>query len=167
MIQNEDDQLVELVALDEDNDSDAATADDDDPNDNVDGKHNADPSGHHRNPTTLGPLAAELREKLAPVFGKIGLGDARKPELSRRCMVLRSLVGQFIKAGEETLILSSRLYDLDYIELAGIDPRAKIYHIDGKVRVQDRTSLADKFNNEETPNVILLSMTAGGVGINL
>ncbi len=48
MIQNEDDQLVELVALDEDNDSDAATADDDGPNDNVDGKHNADPSGHDR-----------------------------------------------------------------------------------------------------------------------
>lgn len=36
-----------------------------------------------------------------------------------------------------------------------------------QVRVQDRTSLADKFNNEETPNIILLSMTAGGVGINL
>ncbi len=36
-----------------------------------------------------------------------------------------------------------------------------------QVRVQDRTSLADKFNNEETPNIILLSMTAGGIGINL
>jgi hypothetical protein len=81
-----------------------------------------------------------------------------------------------VARGEKTLVFSESTQSLVSIQAAlekrfgwvqGLKPGASFLRLEGKTAAVARTKIIDKFNNSPTMKVFLVSVVAGGVGINL
>lgn len=88
-------------------------------------------------------------------------------EMSAKFEYLLGLIDTAIYNGHKVLVFSSFTKVLDNLTLAleerGVDSRT----IDGATPAQDRLSMADEFNTTENFKVMLVSLKAGGTGLNL
>lgn len=87
-------------------------------------------------------------------------GDSGKLEL------LQELINENIDNGNKMLVFSQFTSFLKIVkaelEAAGIS----YYYLDGSTKAEDRIRLVEEFNNDQT-SVFLISLKAGGVGLNL
>ena len=74
---------------------------------------------------------------------------------------------QSISNGHKILIFSSFTKVLDNVNSNLKDNGIPSYYINGKTEAKERLDLANKFNKEEDVSVMLVSLKAGGTGLNL
>lgn len=95
-----------------------------------------------------------------------GLIDpARLNEPSSKLTELVDLVEELLEAGHSVLVYSQWTKFLDRIELALEQKSLTWLRLDGSTR--DRTGVLERFQNSDRPQIFLLSLHAGGVGLNL
>lgn len=98
------------------------------------------------------------------------LCDAR-PELlvtaSGKFKVLDSMLRHLHKGGHQVLVFSQMTETLNIMEDYLRFREWRYCRIDGNVKVQERQSQMDSFNNDSDIFVFMLSTRAGGLGINL
>ena len=87
-------------------------------------------------------------------------GDSAKMD------ILMDLLSQAIAAGHRTLVFSQFTSMLDLIEKELVDRNIGYFCIRGDTKVADRSSYVKQFN-EGTHDVFLISLKAGGTGLNL
>ena len=72
-----------------------------------------------------------------------------------------------VSNGHKVLIFSSFTKVLDNVSLNLKENGMPSYYINGKTEAKDRLELANKFNKEEDVSIMLVSLKAGGTGLNL
>ncbi len=92
------------------------------------------------------------------------LEDGRKSESSSKMEALLSLVEEILSEGHSVLVYSQWTRFLDLIELQ-LKERFPYFRLDGSTR--DRDARIEGFQESSGPSVFLLSLQAGGVGLNL
>lgn len=92
------------------------------------------------------------------------LEDERKGESSSKLEALLNLVEEILSEGHSVLVYSQWTRFLDLIE-SRLRDRIPYFRLDGSTR--DRESRIEGFQEGKTPSVFLLSLQAGGVGLNL
>ncbi len=74
---------------------------------------------------------------------------------------------QSVSAGHKVLIFSSFTKVLDNVSQNLKENGLPSYYINGKIDAKDRLDLANKFNKEDDVSIMLVSLKAGGTGLNL
>ena len=93
------------------------------------------------------------------------VGD--RPEYCGKWRVMKELLKAWKKEGAKVLIFSRRIGVLDYIA-AYIEMEAHEYRrLDGSTPQMKRQANVDQFNNDPSIFIFLISIAAGGVGLNL
>lgn len=72
-----------------------------------------------------------------------------------------------IKSGHKILLFSSYTSMLEIIEKRLKDENIKYFKLTGATKVEERVDLVDEFNNNNEIKVFLISLKAGGTGLNL
>ncbi|XP_015112039.1 transcription termination factor 2 [Diachasma alloeum] len=87
---------------------------------------------------------------------------------SSKLRAVLNLLQEILKKDEKVIIVSQWTSVLNIIaeNLTKIK-KATFKSLTGEVQVKDRGAIVDSFNYEKDPRVLLLSLTAGGVGLNL
>ncbi|MBC7397111.1 MAG: DEAD/DEAH box helicase [Bdellovibrionales bacterium] len=94
-----------------------------------------------------------------------GLVDREKLSgSSSKITELLALIEELIEAGQSVLVYSQWTQFLNRLELE-VKPLFKYVRLDGSTK--NRGDVVDEFQNSDTPTVFLLSLHAGGVGLNL
>ncbi len=90
------------------------------------------------------------------------------PSKSGKMQVVKTLLQMWKRLGHKTLVFSQGTQMLDILE-AFVQRERDIQYLrmDGKTPIKDRQTLVDRFNNEPTLNVFLLTTKVGGLGVNL
>ncbi|KAI9265925.1 SNF2 family N-terminal domain-containing protein [Sporodiniella umbellata] len=86
---------------------------------------------------------------------------------SGKIKVLEEVLPERIAKGEKVLIFSQFTSMLDILEMVMGTLNIEFLRLDGETKVMERQAMIDKFNQEESIPVFLLSTKAGGFGINL
>jgi len=86
---------------------------------------------------------------------------------SAKCVRLKKLLPELIDGGHRILIFSVWTTCLDLLSCLMEQMELDYMRMDGQTAVTDRQSLIDKFNQDSTIPVFLLSTKACGLGINL
>jgi superfamily II DNA or RNA helicase len=92
------------------------------------------------------------------------LDPSQAEESSSKLDALLGLVDEIISEGHSVLVYSQWTSFLDLIELR-LQGRSPLFRLDGKSR--NRSEKVDAFQGSDRPSVFLLSLHAGGVGLNL
>ena len=82
-------------------------------------------------------------------------------------MYALSYISVALEAGHKVLVFSSFTKVLDHLSLLLKEAGTKSYYIYGGVEADDRLSMAESFNTKNDVNVMLVSLKAGGTGLNL
>ena len=77
------------------------------------------------------------------------------------------IVKEGIESGHKILLFSGYTSMFDIIEEKLKNENIKYYKLTGKTNVSDRIELVDSFNEDESVKVFLISLKAGGTGLNL
>ena len=93
--------------------------------------------------------------------------DADDLYTSPKLVRLRSLLPDLIKNGHRALIFSQWTKCLDILGSFLESFQLSFLRLDGATQITERQLLIDKFNNDSTIPIFLLSTRAGGMGINL
>ena len=88
-------------------------------------------------------------------------------EESAKMMYALSYIGVALETGHKVLVFSSFTKVLDHLSLLLKEAGTKSYYIYGGVEADDRLSMAESFNTKNDVNVMLVSLKAGGTGLNL
>ena len=117
----------------------------------------------------LGLSADEIEKALIP-FRK--LDDENKledPVLSNRSFIVSQIVEESLEIGDKVLIFSHTIPTLNYLEKMLDDVEGCITcRIDGETKMSTRQEATKVFNKKDSAfNVFLISMKAGGLGLNL
>ncbi|XP_037954856.1 transcription termination factor 2 [Teleopsis dalmanni] len=108
----------------------------------------------------IAKASAKVLQRSNPVF------NLKRPS-TKMLQVLKTLKNCLSQSDDKVIIVSQWSSVLNIFKShlcdAGITPLA----LDGQVPVKDRQGIVDKFNNSKNYRVLLLSLTAGGVGLNL
>lgn len=116
---------------------------------------------------TAGPMSEAMQEVL-----KI-LPDTSEPEtlfdpaLSHRTLMTKRIVEKAVEAGDKTLIFSHSIPTLNYLSHMLDEMKCAYCRIDGETQVTSRQEYTKIFNKENKYMVCLISMRAGGLGLNL
>lgn len=90
--------------------------------------------------------------------------------ISSKMKMLLDMVKEILQKGDDKLIIVSqwaKLLDIIASHLSSIDG-ATFKLFTGSVAIKDRQGIMDSFNSQNSgPRILLLSLTAGGVGLNL
>lgn len=108
-------------------------------------------------------LAALLR--LRQACCDLRLLGSKSPEPSAKLDALMELIGEAADGGHRTLVFSQFTSMLDLIAPALDDAGIKWCRLDGSTR--DRAEVVERFQNDSSIPVFLISLKAGGVGLNL
>ncbi|KAK4186617.1 SNF2 family N-terminal domain-containing protein [Podospora australis] len=105
-------------------------------------------------------LDPRLRNRPGYLWGSV--------EKSGKMAVVQSLLPMWKRLGHKTLLFSQGVQMLDIIEafVQRLD-NVRYLRMDGKTPVKQRQSLVDRFNNDPTLDVFLLTTKVGGLGVNL
>ncbi|MEG2789573.1 MAG: SNF2 helicase associated domain-containing protein, partial [Romboutsia sp.] len=106
--------------------------------------------------TTLRQLCLDPSIKLANYNGDSG-----------KINVLNELVNENIKNNHKMLIFSQFTSVLKNIGTELEKENIKYFYLDGRTNPKERVELVDKFNKSEEIQVFLISLKAGGTGLNL
>lgn len=104
--------------------------------------------------------------KYPKTLGKFTLDDEEYLKSGKVEKLIEVLTG-IIKKGEKVLIFSLFTQMLDILEKVLTISNMKFIRLDGQTAVDTRQDLIDKFYEDDTIPVFLLSTKAGGFGINL
>lgn len=85
-------------------------------------------------------------------------------KIDKLCQILRHII---VEKKEKVLVFSLFTQMLDILEMVLSTLNYKFLRLDGSTQVNDRQSLIDKFYEDNTIPVFILSTKAGGFGINL
>jgi SNF2 family DNA or RNA helicase len=95
----------------------------------------------------------------------LGLPREFGDEDSGKLVALRDLVQTSIEGGHRVLVFSQFVSMLQLIKRAMDEDRVSYEYLDGSTR--DRPDRVDNFQREDGPPVFLISLKAGGSGLNL
>ena len=87
--------------------------------------------------------------------------------ISSKMETLKELVTEYISGGHKILIFSQFVKALDIVERFLIDKGINYYYLTGKTEAAKRKEYADEFNANDSVKVFLISLKAGGTGLNL
>lgn len=88
-----------------------------------------------------------------------------KDEDSGKLQALRELIGEAYEGGHRVLVFSQFVSMLTLIRRALEEDGVKYEYLDGSTK--DRQERVDRFQNDPTVTVFLISLKAGGMGLNL
>lgn len=86
---------------------------------------------------------------------------------SSKIEALKEIVSELIDEGKKILIFSQFVEVLTEIKKELLDINIDISYLDGSIDAKKRIQMVNDFNENEKPGVFLISLMAGGVGINL
>ncbi len=86
---------------------------------------------------------------------------------SAKLRALRELLDEAVDGGHRALVFSQFTSVLDLLEPALIEAGLPFLRLDGSTPPADRLALCDKFNSDAALPVFLISLKAGGTGLNL
>jgi SNF2 family DNA or RNA helicase len=115
-------------------------------------------------------LSPEMIEQALKPFRKLDEEDRLEdPVLSNRSLIVKQIVEESIDIGDKVLIFSHTIPTLNYLEKMVDDVEGcKPCRIDGETKMSTRQEATKVFNKKESAfNVFLISMKAGGLGLNL
>lgn len=84
---------------------------------------------------------------------------------SGKLAALREIVSEAVDGGHRVLVFSQFVEMLNHIRAALDEDDVEYEYLDGSTR--DRIERVDRFNQDETVPVFLISLKAGGTGLNL
>ncbi|XP_054258870.1 transcription termination factor 2 [Macrosteles quadrilineatus] len=91
-----------------------------------------------------------------------------KDRLSSKMRKVVETIEAILTSNDKLLIVSQWVTHLDLIHSVLKEKSVKCLRLTGQIPVKDRAEVVDKFNRKDHgPRVLLLSLTAGGVGLNL
>lgn len=94
-------------------------------------------------------------------------GVVDDPALSYRTLVVQQIVQQAMAAGDKTLIFTHSIPTLNYLERMLTSMDCTYCRLDGNSKVSTRQTSTKEFNQTGRYQVFLISMRAGGLGLNL
>ncbi|KAK5061606.1 hypothetical protein LTR84_008150 [Exophiala bonariae] len=116
---------------------------------------------------TQGPML-EAMQRVLEVFDRSqGMNDLKNLNLSYRTWLVHDIIREAVKIDDKTLIFSHSIPTLNYLEEMLLAMKCKYIRLDGTTKVGDRQNMTKKFNNTSRYDVFLISMKAGGLGMNL
>ena len=77
------------------------------------------------------------------------------------------LINEFINNNHKILLFSQFTYVLDNIKTIFDAEGIEYFYLDGSTKASERVSLVNEFNNSNKVKVFLISLKAGGTGLNL
>lgn len=86
---------------------------------------------------------------------------------SGKMNLLKDIVSQYIPEGRRLLIFSSFVKALNEIETMLNKMNIEYFMITGATDARERIDIADRFNNGSYQQIVLISLKAGGTGLNL
>jgi SNF2 family DNA or RNA helicase len=86
-------------------------------------------------------------------------------DISGKYEMFKELLEEVIESGEKVLVFSQFTSMLDIFEKYLIEQKITYSRLDGSTK--NRQEIVDEFNNDESIKVFLISLKAGGVGLNL
>ena len=89
----------------------------------------------------------------------------QSPEASSKLELLRISLGKSLENGHKALVFSQWTKLLDLVEDDFRQDNLSYLRIDGSTK--DRAGVVDQFQNDSSVQVMLISLKAGGVGLNL
>jgi uncharacterized Zn finger protein/superfamily II DNA or RNA helicase len=123
------------------------------------------------NPLERSALVLKLLTSLKQICGHPRVFDKESPAVSRlsgKAALLLTLLEEIIANREKTLIFSQyveTLHCLDIIIREELGELPLIYH--GGLRQKQRSDTIDIFQNDPSRRILLISLKAGGLGLNL
>ena len=105
------------------------------------------------------PVGNDKELEKCTYVSKYGLQGAKK--------ILEEITKEAIKSGHKILLFSSYTSMLEIIEKRLKDENIKYFKLTGATKVEERVDLVDEFNNNNEIKVFLISLKAGGTGLNL
>ncbi len=121
-------------------------------------------SGSGLEPANPLPLLETLLRARQACSHEALIDPMREKNSSSKLTAVLELASELIEAGHSVLVYSQWTRFLDLLEdrMRGVHP---LHRLDGSTR--DRGSVVENFQNSDQPSVFLLSLHAGGVGLNL
>lgn len=118
------------------------------------------------NQSRMHVLEALLRLRQVACHARLVQPDAREPA-SAKCAALMDMLEELRDEGHRSLVFSQFTTLLDLVE--GELNKRGIAHerLDGKVSARDRARAVERFQGEDGAGVFLVSLKAGGTGLNL
>ena len=86
---------------------------------------------------------------------------------SGKTEMLMELIDTYLASGRRILVFSQFVTGLEHIEDILQEKGIAYYKITGDTKAQDRIDMMNEFNAENKKNVFLISLKAGGTGLNL
>ncbi len=114
-----------------------------------------------------GPLSEAMQRAMEILPAMDNLKALNDPALSYRTQAVKRIVEKATEAGDKTLIFSHSIPTLNYLADMLTDMKCSFRRIDGKIKVTERQDITKKFNQTNKYKVLLISMRAGGLGLNL
>ena len=81
--------------------------------------------------------------------------------------MLTEVIPDYLEAGHRILIFSQFVKALDSVKKILDEKRIDTYYLTGATPAKERTRMMDSFNNGSGTDVFLISLKAGGTGLNL
>ena len=114
-----------------------------------------------------GPMS-EAMQKALQILPDAGDYEAlHDPALSHRTVAVKRIVEKAMEAGDKTLIFSHSIPTLNYLGDMLKEMNCSYCRIDGQTKVSERQNRTKEFNTKNRYQVLLISMRAGGLGLNL
>lgn len=86
---------------------------------------------------------------------------------SGKLIALQELILNALEQGHKILIFSQFTTVLKHILTLLHEENVLCYYLDGSIKTEERYKLVEEFNSSEKPSVFLISLKAGGTGLNL
>lgn len=112
-------------------------------------------------------LTAEATKDILSAFSTMTQKELDDVHHSYRSLLTARIVKESMRINEKVLIFSHSIPTLDYLEKLLNKLHCKYARIDGKTSMPIRQGMVKDFNSEEDVEVMLISTTAGGLGLNL
>lgn len=128
---------------------------------------NEDDKNHARNGVSGRRRMAPPLPRLSDKESGESLEDYGNWRRSGKMVVLNRVLAAWKKAGNRVLLFSQTRTMLDILETFVKDNGYSSLRMDGTTTVGSRMHLIDRFNNDETVFVFLLTTRVGGLGVNL
>jgi SNF2 family DNA or RNA helicase len=99
----------------------------------------------------------------------LGIGSSNLTEDSPKFQLALTLVEELIANGEKALVFTSynEMIDSFVLEIGGRFPETFVHNLDGRVPIQDRQDLIERFNSSEGSGVLICNPVVAGAGLNI
>lgn len=116
---------------------------------------------------TSGPLRIAMQEVLELFGGFEERGVLEDPALSYRTLAVQQILTEASKHGDKTLLFTHSIPTMNYLAKMMEDMQLPFFRLDGSSPANKRQAATKEFNQTNKAKVFLISMKAGGLGLNL